>query len=675
MKPHQVFLFRRHLRRTSQPITDIEKRLSVRAPSDQEEEDNRKKKSEVSLEDFENLEDFLNFSVENKRESLSWDLQIVEPFFEQLKQEKEQKEALLAQRKAEEVESVILIPMPRRKRTRATSTTSNDSSSEFESPISRKGISKETPQPTSILRVHSPQPDNFLNNNVLKTESHLENAKSATSPDLIVNCSTSKANETKNFASNQLRSSSDDNKEKPKVASFNQRSKKDEKTTSEPAPVPKLKRSLSTQLSTTDRRRYFDRLKEIRDRRHSQLTLGSDAKSIQAGMVREMIEHHQEQMMTSQTKIVAPSRNRKSFDESRKRSDSFDNVQKRKNSLSSPKNIDLQTTVVLRRPKEPEQSSIKIPGDPDDIGTNRYQAGYKKQNYRSMDLEVADPSNRFSSMTTASLPIHFTSSSSCSSGSGNDDLLSNSPKLTPKHKALLQSEIILWRSYSEETGSNTRRSKNLVIQASPEHKDQSISSSTKEKKFLFKDVGKLEVAENGSTDQLSAEVDCVWHKLEVRDKCHPHSLDSPLTPRASFSKKSIPSTSEINKDPSLPVEVHLSKETASEDHKSNLSSNHTTSAKSDANQTQSNRPKTSVSDVNDGKKENDKEKMMSEEKRRGRVRERKSTSSTSNESTPNVMKLAQKYNQLAASANPPISKPSYRRSQSAGARKHLSDLR
>ena len=618
----------------------------------------------VSFEDFDSLEDFLSFNVENKRESLSWDLQIVEPFFEQLKQEKEQREALVAQRRAENI-TISMIPMPNRKSYLAVSSTSNDSSSEPEYSTQQESPSNHTPQTAVAV------PSNKTFSNSSKTANDgsgaLEIISSSDANVIEKRTSETIVQDTVCTKDQSQSFEVEDEKEKKNSIAPVESSRKDETVKVGLALLPKIKRPLSTQLSNTDRRRYFDRLKESRDRRHSQLALGSDAKAIQTGKVREMIEHHQEQMMTSQAHIVGSSSNRKTFDKNSlsKRSDSSDCHSNQK-AFSSLKSNDFPATVVLRRPRDSERKSINESRNVDNFSANRYRAGSKKQNYRSMDLEIVDPDNRFSALTTASLPLHFTSSSSSSCSSGNEDQLCNSPKSATTSKAVLQSEMVLWRSYLEETGSNRRRSKNLVIQASPDRGDSSTSTANAEKKFLFKDVGKINAIENKQTDKLSEEVDCVWHKLESRQKCHPNELDSPINPHSDFNTESnSPSTNATENKQSSPTEVFPSKETTNA-FKSSLSI--MTNSAQDENQTKLTAQNTRY-DVN---KRKTADRQQKEQKRQGRIIQRKSAI-LSGESKISVAKLTQKYNQL--STDTPTIRPTLRRSQSAGARKHLSDLR
>lgn len=84
------YLCRRHKRRTSQPITIIEKRLSMKLPDGEEkggEAANCDGENAQKLLDDEDLDELMNFNPLTARESISWDIQIVEAVFERYKQE------------------------------------------------------------------------------------------------------------------------------------------------------------------------------------------------------------------------------------------------------------------------------------------------------------------------------------------------------------------------------------------------------------------------------------------------------------------------------------------------------------------------------------------------------------------------------------------------------------
>lgn len=74
--------FRRHKRRTSQPITFTEKRLSMKL-TEEDGETNAADGEKKALDE----DDFLNFNPLTARESVSWDIQIVEAVFERYKKE------------------------------------------------------------------------------------------------------------------------------------------------------------------------------------------------------------------------------------------------------------------------------------------------------------------------------------------------------------------------------------------------------------------------------------------------------------------------------------------------------------------------------------------------------------------------------------------------------------
>nr|XP_039258912.1 uncharacterized protein LOC120335475 isoform X1 [Styela clava] len=82
---HNSVIYRRHKRRTSQPITITEKRLSMKLT--EEDEDAADKDDEVDgVEKFDD-DDLMNFNPLTARESVSWDIQIVEAVFERYKKE------------------------------------------------------------------------------------------------------------------------------------------------------------------------------------------------------------------------------------------------------------------------------------------------------------------------------------------------------------------------------------------------------------------------------------------------------------------------------------------------------------------------------------------------------------------------------------------------------------
>ena len=624
----------------------------------------------MSLENFESIEDFLSFNMDNKRESMSWDLQIVEPFFEQLKQEKEQKEA---QRLLAVTKPINLIPMPQRTRlpTSSSSTSSEVNSSEDEA-NDVQVLSKTTIFQDSLKENSQPHP---MTRNLkhLNPEKEISVVQPPSEEKQLKSILTQKTS-TDHTQKSQLKLENKIVVDKDSVTK-EEISKKSDSVSN--AAVPKLKRSLSSQFSNNDRRRYFDRLKELRDRRHSQITLGSDAKSIQTGKVREMIEQHHEQMLSTQSRTSPPtSHKRRSFDvEAYKRRKDFSaHVQNRRTSpLLAKKNDEEdnyeQPAVVLRKPRDAEKASGQLsPDNSNNLGTNRYQPGSKKQNYRSMDLESTDH-NRFSSMTTASLPLHFTSSSSGSSECGNDEQLScSSPSTIPPHKTVLQSQMVLWRSYSESTGSSTRRSKNLVLQASPEANNQAPNDEEAGKKFFLRDIGKIELEKNEKTDKMSEEVDSVWNDLEFGLQSFQNEVNS-FSPPSSFIPKrerSLSTSETLIKR----FEVTASSNNATDILKKNITLSSALSKTSDNCQALSNVPQKGNSDVIQKKKAN----VEPENLRQGRRRERKNASG-SDGSKMSVMKLAQKYNELSASSNISVSRPTCRRSQSAGTRKHLSDLR
>ena len=629
------FVFRRHKRRTSQPITDFEKRLSVRAPSDGEENID-KKPNEISLEAFESLEDFVNFNVESKRESLSWDLQIVEPFFEKLKLEKERKAAEMREEEKKS-KSSNLVPMPK------------------QAPSRLSGALSTEDVPPSLPRKSSPEAEKLpsTNDDYAKPK-FSENLRLPKNDEKVQKeIPNSKPNDARveKLTSNLSSGDTIHDVTNGPVSAASAEKKAELVDAAEPIRnVPKLKRSLSTQSSSQDRRRYYDRLKELRDRRNSQRSLGADAKMIQSGKVQEMIQHHREQMLASQDNPT-PTILGKQSGRPYIRSESCTRLSNRDFRSGSQQDKDEHNTT--------SRVSMEIREQKDKNCETYFKNGPKLEDRFSLELEKTKE-NRLSTVTIGSLPLFFTSSSSsCSSEEANEDPHSSSPS-NSKFMSYLQPQLFLWRSYSEDSGSSTRRSQNLILEASSlEHavcqsSDKKSLCTHKTDKFNFKEMGKI--GQGTDTDKMSEQVDCIWDDLETTDKTQ-RNAETSYRRRARRRQKS----------PDFqPTPINADSLTLLKGSENALIKAESTSDRLPAKHSYDARLKTPPQE---SKSFQQTCKAANSDRRTGRIRERGSSS----ECKPNVKKLAQQFNQMSEATTSRRQAP--RRSQSAGPRKHLSDLR
>ena len=672
-----LYVYRRHKRRASQPVTDNEKRLSVRVPTDDDNDeiakDDQGKKSDLSMEDFDTLEDFLSVSIGSRRESISWDKQIVEPFFEKLKKEKEKKQSQI---QSTELDPSILIPMPRRRR--VTEESSNVSCDD-ESKPNNSSIENASRQEDLL----SCSPANDVANHVTETNLIVEKKDEASS---VLAKLQNEAAPKENRAASHVDRGSKCVEPDRSVVTCEQEEIVPDNTGSIPtlqSGVPKLRRSLSTQSTHADRRRYFQKLKESRDRRYSQLCLGPDAKTIQMGKVREMIEQHREQILTSQAMLRRASIPEQKLNDGKlyqRRSDSYDRLM-RTQSLSPPlQNAKSSSyapgSVVLRNKREYERKSYC---GKDNVENASQQNALIKQKYRSADLETVNVNKRFSTLTTASLPLQFTSSSSSCSSDNEDCSNCNSSRTTPKYKSLFQSQMFLSRSYFQDQESNTRRSRNLVIQASPEiiqkdGKRASLQEPKFDQKFFFREIGKIEADDDLQKDQMSEQVDNVWENFESSKRNNQKGQDQPVKPTNSeLTKMCLLDLSEHKTALNISTDKKVPCQNANVD-KSSVNSTAKPSASSQNSHQRVENVNGETTDLPQSANQNPKFYAI-KQRRPGRSRERGHASSTAGTGPNYVMRLTQQFNQMAASNNPPPQVKVAGRSHSAGLNKHLGNLR
>ncbi|CAK8692802.1 unnamed protein product [Clavelina lepadiformis] len=702
-KYKQSVIYRRHKRRTSQPITDVERRLSIRLPSGDE---NEEKKSVQDL-DFETADELLTFSVDNNRESVSWDIQIVEAVFERFKRENS------TQNEGASAENVpITISMPTYRKTLRTYSTSDESDED----VAFSNLPPETAM--KIQKRLSRMASGELR---LQVKSDPSNRKTGESN--MEEAETGKQSLQKQKEDNEVISPQ---KTEEKVQEPNTVPNHTPQQASKSPPLsptardvfspplspkvedpdvnrhvaPKIKRSLSTQATASDRRKYFERLKELRDRRHSQLQLGSDGRSIHTGFVKELIEQHRE-TITSQVEkesLRSPTQKRISH------GNLFSQVELGRipihpndfvhsNRFSQPaiseSNIERKYgNVKLRRPER--IASARDPYDENMNPSVGIKGGSRKATHRSLDLEMTDH-GRLSTFTTSSLPLNFTSTSSSNGNcsSSDDDTFKPASPITPKFKRLIQNPVILWRSYSEDNGTNTRRCKNLVIEttsleshertgACQAVEDQSKPEAPSENKLLIKEIGRISSNGEAKTDKMSEQVDYVWNDFESKsiqtsavgkrtnsfksssDSLHeefhskrngiklPHSsLTIDCTTRIPFDKpishgNILPCRSKISSPPLSPENLGL----------------HVCPLRTTASQKPADKTAVSRSD--------------SATAREGRERSRNGKRDGPVTGS-NVMKLAHQFDKMSSGDAAPLATKPQRRSQSVGAKKHLND--
>ena len=507
-----------------------------------------KSNSDLSMDDFDSFEDFLCCTANNSHESVSWDVQIVEAVFERFKKKKdeENKDGDLPEQKANS--SPFTIPTIEKLKDSSDVSDTEESQKLIRYDSTETFLSESVDELTPAEDLVSADDNSYSQApQVSPRNGFKEVSKEEEEEDLILSIDVP--------ATPTLKSApwSKDFEETPSpvvVPELNdvivhsaEESEVDEDDVTKDdvneisypeSPSAAIKRSHSAQSSYTDRRKYFEKLKEIRDRRHSNVSLNSyDANQIiQTGKVQEMIAHHRDY-------VASQVRGSTSYQNSPEVIGEIPS----ENMLAPPNN---------RRYRR-QKSSVTSE-------TSQCENLSRHSSYTPMDMDTVQNSH-FSAMTTGSLPLNFTSSSNSSSNSSINDAEEHHPDCTspttPKYKVLLQPRLFLWRSYFEDNGANTRRSSNLAIQT-PSEATQ-INKDEVPPKIPLREVVNLATTKEDNRDELSEEVDDVWEDFETKAKkfeslCRSSSSEKiyekqPLK-RSSFStRKDLAAAPSIKEDP------------------------------------------------------------------------------------------------------------------------------
>ena len=448
-------------------ISEIEQMMKGKdPPSSPVPEENEKKKAnaDLSIDDFDSFEDFLSATASNSRDSVSWDVQIVEAVFDRFKKEEEdqKKEQDKAKLAGKDAEDPVIINVPTIEKLKDSSDTSDVEESQktvsYDSneTLISESVDELTPtEDITIIDVDENLPK-------ISTEASYEMIKDDGEMVLTVSVTEPPHTEPEEWSKDYLEPSpvlDASDLENVIVHSAEESDENDDfvKDDASEVSIPvspgsKIKRSQSTQSSCHERRKYFEKLKEIRDRRHSNVSLNSyDANTIiQTGKVRNMIAQHRDYVASHSRR---PSSNSRYSD--------IEETSKHENSNRLGADLlAMHQGVQYRR----QQSGVASESShTDDIS--------RTSHYHNMDMDAVH-NNQFSTLTTGSLPLNFTSSSNSSSSSSINDSedhhLNCTSPTPPKYKVLLQPRLFLWRSQFEDNRTNTRR--NFAVPSTAEHK-------------------------------------------------------------------------------------------------------------------------------------------------------------------------------------------------------------
>nr|XP_009861732.2 uncharacterized protein LOC100184701 [Ciona intestinalis] len=507
-------IYRRHKRRTSQPITFVEKRLSIKIDEAAE------GKTELDPDD---LDEFLNFSVENSRESVSWDIQIVEAVFERFKNQ----EPPVADVDPPPPISSTAVPLSVHKTQNKVLTSSESSENEdFSSSWTEKMRRRATTRPMrsnlnrtetqpAMQVMHKSDTETSFKQEQQDEEIKMRRISDGACDNFSVDANHLIHRKASNAEASEMLFS--DDKPNPSVEESH------DCTQQRSQAGDSLYRSNS---ANQNRRKYFERLKEIRDRRISKRILGVDGLAIPQGRVKNMITQHRvsinDQSLGARSPITpSPSISYKSsLSPTSPNTPGFSVKSPQKNNISeNPFFTKWRETneTVPEKQKSPQSPPLVTSFHPPE-----QKVRFRRSTIRSLDLDSMRNS-RFSSLTTASLPLDFTTSSS-----SGDDIFEEKSEV----KLIKTMPTLLWRSYSQDHGSCTRRSRNLLLDdseafgASNSKTDPSyasnrrLSSPLDSKAFLSQKVGHIPENKNIMTDKLSEQVDHVWKDLETEHPVH-----------------------------------------------------------------------------------------------------------------------------------------------------------
>ena len=518
-----------------------------KSPAKEEKSDTKTLKADWSFDDFESFEDFLSFSSENSRESVSWDVQIVEAVFERFKKEEREYEENVTpeQEPNNEIPKLHFESQP------LSSSGSDIEGGLIDSyPSNETLISQSVEEMTPTDELASTDGDSSLYQSHLSPhenalQSRKDSEQSANSVIDDVKSIAEKEESTFQKEIDDVVDVSDVNSvvdvkdtvptlesaEKPDLREEDVDVGKDVDTEEEvdvegdvdldddptdPQSPTRVKRSFSTQSSYSERRKYFEKLKEMRDRRHSNVSLNSyDANHIiQSGLVKERIAHHRKYLAclyepqgpTSPTLLKDTRLNESSYEKSEG------------NSVVRQQDRSLQ-------PISLHDDTLQH----SDVSGKSFRYGFESHNAQDEEKVLRTVNQtHLSTIATGNLPLNFTSSSnssSCSSINDTEDhhIDCRSPT-APKYKVLLQPRLFLWRSYFEDNSANTRTSNSLAVQNTPKALNQTyrLSSSSEQstnnessQAASLKEIEKVSKEEE-KKDQLSEEVDDVWEDFETK---------------------------------------------------------------------------------------------------------------------------------------------------------------
>lgn len=254
--------------------------------------------------------------------------------------------------------------------------------------------------------------------------------------------------------------------------------------------------------SYNERRKYFERLKEIREMRYSDLGYHNHDAGviIQSGKVRDMIAQHRDQVAS----LAKPQPQQIGSAKTPNLPDQED---------SSPQGGD--SAASARR----FWSQSKITREP----LNRSAEDYHQcEASRKRDMDLVNSNNRFAAITTGTLPLHLTSSSNSSSNSSIDDAgdASSNPS---KYKVLLQPRLFLWKSYFENNENSSTPNKNLSTptQTAKSGERPGLSRqrlrerNAQKKRQMLKEMSKT-TAIDTSKEPGSEDVDNIWEDFETK---------------------------------------------------------------------------------------------------------------------------------------------------------------
>ena len=491
-----------------------------------EAQEEKKLNSEVSFDDFESFDDFLRCTENNSRESVSWDVQIVEAVFERFNKEKEIDETVENDSTKEEKSDPASLPTIEKLKDPSDFSEPDDShkSAEYDSneTLISESIDELTPtedltsidESTCSLASYISPRNSFEE---INKEQENEDDELVLSVDVA---ETPRPDEDALWSEEffETTSSGLDASEMPDVAAHSAEESNDDgeddlkdnicEVCHPESPSLTVKRSHLTQPTYIDRRKYFERLKEIRDRRHSNVSLNNyDATQlIQTGTVKEMIAHHRDYVASQVRGTTSCQHSQQAMHEI--------TTAKLENAKSSTDKVTPSHRIHYGK----HRSSVTSESSQCEDLSHSSQ-------YKSVEIDPAQ-NNRFSTLTTGSLPLKFACSSNSSSNSSINDADENHPNYnsptTPKYKVLLQPRLFLWRSYFEDNGTNARKNQNFATPLTAANAKQLLNSRQQLPNETLTNFPTQKVenisAKESSKDQLSKDVDDDWEDFETKTK-------------------------------------------------------------------------------------------------------------------------------------------------------------